>query len=181
MKHDLNEVYKDFEKENITVLPFRFQHLKSVSLGDEKVVGIDRSKIDGCAEEYTILIHEKGHFDSGAFYTASSPYLLKEQAERRADRAAILRYIPLEELRECVSGTESAEEAAIRKEILASLNRFLGTLKETERSVFLCRYWYLDSTEEIAEKSGFTVSEVKSMLFRIRKRLYAQLTEEGLV
>ena len=49
MKHDLNEVYKDFEKENITVLPFRFQHLKSVSLGDEKVVGIDRSKIDGCA------------------------------------------------------------------------------------------------------------------------------------
>ena len=103
MKHDLNEVYKDFEKENITVLPFRFQHLKSVSLGDEKVVGIDRSKIDGCAEEYTILIHEKGHFDSGAFYTASSPYLLKEQAERRADRAAILRYIPLEELRECLA------------------------------------------------------------------------------
>ena len=87
----------------------------------------------------------------------------------------------LEELRECVSGTESAEEAAIRKEILTSLNRFLGTLKETERSVFLCRYWYLDSTEEIAEKSGFTVSKVKSMLFRIRKRLYAQLTEEGLV
>lgn len=84
-------------------MPFRFQHLKSVSLGDEKVVGIDRSKIDGCAEEYTILIHEKGHFDSGAFYTASSPYLLKEQAERRADRAAILRYIPLEELRECLA------------------------------------------------------------------------------
>ena len=44
--------------------------------------------------------------------------------------------------------------------------------------MFLCRYWYLDSTEEIAEKSGFTVSKVKSMLFRIRKRLYAQLTEE---
>lgn len=86
-----------------------------------------------------------------------------------------------EDAEESVSGTESAEEAAIRKEILASLNRFLGTLKEAERSVFLCRYWYLDSTEEIAEKSGFTVSKVKSMLFRIRKRLYAQLTEEGLV
>ena len=88
--------------------------------------------------------------------------------------------IALDELSECVSGTESAEETAIRKEILASLNRFLGTLKETERSVFLCRYWYLDSTEEIAEKSGFTVSKVKSMLYRIRKRLYAQLEAEGL-
>lgn len=47
--------------------------------------------------------------------------------------------------------------------------------------MFLCRYWYLDSTEEIAKKSGFTVSKVKSMLFRIRKRLYAQLTKEELV
>ena len=88
--------------------------------------------------------------------------------------------IALEELSECVGG-ESAEDAAIRKEILASLNRFLGTLEETERSVFLCRYWYLDSTEEIAEKSGFSVSKVKSMLFRIRKRLHTQLVKEGLV
>ncbi len=104
MKHDLDEVYRDLEKANITVLPYRFRHLKSVSLADEKVVGIDHSKIDGYAEEYTILIHEKGHFDSGAFYTMSSPYPLKEQAERRADRAAILQYIPLEELRDCLAG-----------------------------------------------------------------------------
>ena len=104
--------------------------------------------------------------------------IVRRTAKKRGGGEAEL---ALEELRECVSGTESAEEAAIRKEILASLNRFLGTLKEAERSVFLCRYWYLDSTEEIAEKSGFTVSKVKSMLFRIRKRLYAQLTEEGLV
>lgn len=87
--------------------------------------------------------------------------------------------IALEELRDCVGG-ESAEDAAIRKEILASLNRFLGTLKETERSVFLCRYWYLDSTEEIAEKSGFSASKVKSMLYRLRKRLHEQLEKEGL-
>ena len=56
--------------------------------------------------------------------------------------------LALEELSECVSGAESAEDAAIRREVLASLNRFLATLKDTERSVFLCRYWYLDSTEE---------------------------------
>ena len=88
--------------------------------------------------------------------------------------------IALEELQECVSGEESAEEKAIRREILASLNRFLGTLNDAERNVFVCRYWYLDSTEEIAEKSGFSVSKVKSMLHRIRKRLNAQLEKEGL-
>jgi len=88
--------------------------------------------------------------------------------------------IALEELGECVSGGESAEDAAIRKEVLASLNRFCADLNDTERKIFLCRYWYLDSMEEIADKSGFSVSKVKSMLFRIRKRLNAQLEKEGL-
>ena len=88
--------------------------------------------------------------------------------------------IALEELSECVSGAESAEDAAIRKEVLASLNRFCAGLNSTERSVFLCRYWYLDSSEEIAEKSGFSVSKVKSMLYRLRKRLNAHLEKEGL-
>jgi len=88
--------------------------------------------------------------------------------------------IALEELGECVSGGESAEDAAVRKEILASLNRFCASLNSTERKIFLCRYWYLDPMEEIAEKSGFSVSKVKSMLYRIRKRLNAQLEREGL-
>lgn len=89
--------------------------------------------------------------------------------------------LALDELQACVSGAESPEDVAIRNEILASINLFLATLKETERSVFLCRYWYLDSMEEIAGKTGFTVSKVKSMLFRIRKRLHMHLSKEGLV
>lgn len=88
--------------------------------------------------------------------------------------------IALEELAECVSGAESAEDTVIRKEVLASLNRFLATLTSTERSVFLCRYWYLDSTKEIAEQSGFSESKVKSILFRLRKRLNGHLEKEGL-
>lgn len=36
MKHDLDEVYRDLEKANITVLPYRFRHLKSVSLAMKK-------------------------------------------------------------------------------------------------------------------------------------------------
>lgn len=101
----------------------------------------------------------------------------KYRAEKRGKGQIEL---ALDELSECVTGAQSAEDSAIRKEILASVNRFLGTLNETERRVFLCRYWYLDSTEEIAQKSGFSVSKVKSMLLRIRKRLNASLEKEGL-
>lgn len=101
----------------------------------------------------------------------------KYRAEKRGKGQIEL---ALDELSECVSGAQSAEDSAIRKEILAGVNRFLGTLNETERRVFLCRYWYLDSTEEIAQKCGFSVSKVKSMLLRIRKRLNASLEKEGL-
>ena len=52
-------------------------------------------------------------------------------------------------------------------------------LPETERKVFLCRYWYLDSVKEIAAYFGFTESKVASMLLRLRKRLRAHLEKEG--
>lgn len=85
----------------------------------------------------------------------------------------------LEELGECVSGKDDVESAVYRKELMASIRRFLEGLTATERSMFVCRYWYLDSTEEIARKSGCSVSKVKSMLYRIRKRLDAHLEKEG--
>ena len=86
----------------------------------------------------------------------------------------------LEELRDCVSGKESVEGELIRRETLRSINCFLGTLTAVERSVFLCRYWYLDSSQEIAAKSGFSETKVRSMLCRLRIRLDKHLEKEGL-
>lgn len=87
--------------------------------------------------------------------------------------------LALEELGECVSGEESAEQSYLRKEMAVMFNRFLGDLPETERSVFLCRYWYLDSITEIAENFEFSQSKVKSMLMRTRDKLRKQLEKEG--
>ena len=53
-------------------------------------------------------------------------------------------------------------------------------LGETERQVFLARYWFIASIAEIAEKFGFSESKVTSMLHRTRKKLLAYLKEEGL-
>ena len=88
--------------------------------------------------------------------------------------------IALEELGECVSGQPSAEAALLRKEVIASLNRFLSGLPNDERNVFLCRYWYVNSLEEIAGKTGFSVSKIKSMLHRTRLKLSRQLEKEEL-
>ena len=89
--------------------------------------------------------------------------------------------LALEELEEVVAGSDSPENEAIRKELAASLNRFLGELTAEERYVFVRRYWYLDPLDDIAKNTGFSGSKVASMLYRLRGRLKKQLIKEELL
>ena len=86
----------------------------------------------------------------------------------------------LDELAEAVDSGADVEKAVELKELNAALRRFLKNLGETERQVFLARYWFIASIAEIAEKFGFSESKVTSMLHRTRKKLLAYLKEEGL-
>ena len=88
--------------------------------------------------------------------------------------------LALEELEDCVAGLQNVEMEYERKELIRAYVKFLDTLPVTERRVFLCRYWYVDSVEAIAEKFGFSQSKVKTMLYRTRVKLRKQLAEEGL-
>ncbi len=88
--------------------------------------------------------------------------------------------LALDELGDCVSGEKSVEDKLILKEVIRCLNDFLKALPEEERTVFLCRYWYVNSMEEIGEKTGFSVSKVKSMLRRTRQKLAKHMEKEGL-
>ena len=87
--------------------------------------------------------------------------------------------LALEELEDCVAGLQNVEMEYERKELIRAYVKFLDTLPITERRVFLCRYWYVDSVEAIAEKFGFSQSKVKTMLYRTRAKLRKQLAEEG--
>lgn len=59
------------------------------------------------------------------------------------------------------------------------LNRFLEGLSYENRVIFLRRYWYLDTIEEIADRYGFSQSKVKTQLHRTRTKLHAFLEKEG--
>ena len=89
--------------------------------------------------------------------------------------------LSLEELEECISGSNNPEKEVDRKELLRYLNRFLDALPETQRKVFVCRYWYLESIPEIAARFGFSESKVTAMLHRLREKLRARLQLEGLL
>ena len=100
----------------------------------------------------------------------------RRSAQKRGGKEMIL---ALDELGECVAA-DGLEAEISQRELARVLNSFLSGLPETERNVFLCRYWYLESSQEIAEHSGFSQAKVRSMLHRIRGKLDTYLEKEGL-
>lgn len=89
--------------------------------------------------------------------------------------------LALEELAECLPSENHVERAVEQKELTQAIRRFLHSLPETERDVFVSRYWFLASIREISTKFHYTEGKVKSMLFRTREKLKNYLLEEGLL
>lgn len=87
--------------------------------------------------------------------------------------------LALDELENCVSGSGNVEDEIQRRELAKLFNDFLNTLPATERRVFLCRYWYMDSIQSIAQQFGFSQSKVASILHRTRAKLRTVLEKEG--
>ncbi|MBO4418381.1 MAG: RNA polymerase sigma factor [Oscillospiraceae bacterium] len=89
--------------------------------------------------------------------------------------------LALEELSTVIPAVAGPESELLLEELVQSVNRFLGTLSQKERDVFLCRYWYFDSVAEIGADFGFSESKVKTLLYRTRKKLRQALQKEGLL
>lgn len=60
------------------------------------------------------------------------------------------------------------------------IDKFLETEKPESRIIFMRRYWFLDSIEEIAMMYNYSESKVKSVLYRTRGRLEKFLKSEGI-
>ena len=82
---------------------------------------------------------------------------------------------PLEEL-EAVTPDRSLERQVLKD----ALEAFLRQQKEAHRQMFLRRYWYGDSVEEIARSFGCSRTKVTGVLFRLRRRLREHLEKEDI-
>ena len=100
------------------------------------------------------------------------------RSQKRGGGQADLAY---EELSECIPGGGRAEEALEARELAQAIDRFLAALPETERRLFVCRYWYFDSVAELVARFGFGQSKVKTTLWRLRRKLQEALKKEGML
>lgn len=88
--------------------------------------------------------------------------------------------ITLDELNDCVSGTDNVESEIEMKYISNAITNFLWNQTDEKRNIFIRRYWYFDSIESICKYTGFSQSKVKSMLYELRRKLKKQLEREGI-
>ena len=100
-----------------------------------------------------------------------------KNAEKRGGGEVTLSF---DELEGCIPDQHSIRSGLSENLLSDILNSFLAELKESDRKMFVCRYWYFDSIADICERFAFTPSKVKSMLSRTRKKLAAYLQKEGI-
>lgn len=86
----------------------------------------------------------------------------------------------LSELGECVPAADSVERSVDAAELSRALSDWLRGLPESERTVFLRRYWSGEPVRTVAAHTGRSSSAVQRMLTRLRTQLRAHLEEEGI-
>lgn len=87
--------------------------------------------------------------------------------------------VVLDELDECLASAANVEAEISAKELSELLDRFLGTLDEENRVMFMRRYWYSDPVSDIAENFHMSSNNVSVRLSRLRGRLKKFLKKEG--
>lgn len=85
----------------------------------------------------------------------------------------------LEELAECVSGTEDVEQELDRITLVEAIDAFLDGLPQKQRALFLWRYWHAAPVAELARRARMSEGNVSVTLHRIRKQLKEHLIKGG--
>lgn len=112
--------------------------------------------------------------------SAYAAKIVRNHALRRLEylsaqkRRAVL--LPTEELAELIG----VEEDRSAEELARLISEFLRGVSDDERRVFVRHYFSLESLEQIAGDTGFSVGKLKSMLFRMRQKLRIYLNKEGI-
>ena len=96
--------------------------------------------------------------------------------EKRVERPTVELEAAMAELSACIPTEAEQAEAVALSELL---DRFLRTEEETDRRLFLGRYWHGAAVKDLAAGSGLSPNAVTKRLAKTRERLRAYLTERG--
>lgn len=117
---------------------------------------------------------------SGFVYQIGRNLALKRLRSNTAAKRDGSYDVSLEELAECVAGT-TLEDKFDARLLGRAIDRFLDTISQDSRVIFLRRYWFGDSVRDIAKHFDTTENAVTVRLSRTRNQLRDYLIKEGFI
>lgn len=96
------------------------------------------------------------------------------KAGKRENRLALV----LDDFAEMLPNGTNVEKTAEQREMIAEINRFLGSLPEVNRTVFVLRFYCFESIPDIAARLGLGKKAVSAALYRTKKQIRKHLEKE---
>ena len=85
----------------------------------------------------------------------------------------------LSELGDCVPSDRNVEQAVEAKELSGYISDWLDSLPTEDCTLFVRRYWFRDTVQELAERCGITAAQMAQRMLRLRKGLRTVLEQKG--
>lgn len=86
----------------------------------------------------------------------------------------------LQELENCLPTARTMDQLVNEIALSDVINQFLQAQPQTDRDIFVGRYWHLYAIVDLAQAYGMRESKVASLLFRMRNKLKCHLEKEGI-
>lgn len=101
----------------------------------------------------------------------------KMTADKRDSRYTVA----MDEIEDCIADKKSVEDEIEAGELARMIEAFLDALTVENRVIFIRRYYFADSLDDIARYVGLTEKNVSVRLTRMRKNLRQYLIERGVI
>ena len=100
----------------------------------------------------------------------------ENRARKRGGGAALL-----SELSECIPSPCVVEQETDGRELTLIIERWLLSLPDDDRILFMRRYWYGDSIKRLAAAYSSSPNKTAGRLYRLRVKLKSVLEKEGVI
>ena len=98
----------------------------------------------------------------------------ENHAQKRGGNAELL-----SELTECIPSPVSVEAEVEANELTSVIVKWLNSLPQDDRVLFLRRYWFGESIGNLAGENLTTPNKLAGRMYRLREKLRATLEKEG--
>ena len=139
----------------------------------------DPREQEECLQDVAMRVWDKiqQYDETKGSFTAWLTALTRNMALNRA-RGLSRKEVFQEMSAEVAAAEEGPEEQAIRQEWSRALRQAVAGLGRADQQIFYRKYYYMQSTAQIAAEMGMTERAVEGRLYRVKKKLRSELGGE---